>query len=100
MKKICESRIAIELEMQKSLLEQAEISCQIQHAALTTLAGAVPFDQCYASLWVLNDADVARAEAILAASQEVGEVWICPRCGESVDAELAVCWNCGAVAPP
>lgn len=31
--------------------------------------------------------------------KEAGKFWKCPKCGEMVDMELAVCWNCEAVTP-
>jgi rubrerythrin len=31
--------------------------------------------------------------------EEAGKYWKCPKCGEMVDMELAVCWNCEAETP-
>lgn len=103
MKKIHESNDISELDLLKSVLEQAGILCEIQNAYLSSLAGAVPFGDCAASLWIVDDGDLPRAEALLAEARTPDEnpalPWICPDCDETVDAELAVCWNCGASAP-
>ena len=26
---------------------------------------------------------------------ETGDPWTCPECAETIDAQFAVCWNCG-----
>ena len=51
---------------------------------------------------VLEDGDLPRARQMLGEFLErprehrTGEHWHCGRCGESVDAELDICWNCGS----
>jgi hypothetical protein len=58
----------------------------------------VPFLECLPELWVINDADQARAEGLIATLQAEpvgGENWRCAKCKEDNEAQFAACWNCG-----
>ncbi|MEE9356932.1 DUF7577 domain-containing protein [Candidatus Vondammii sp. HM_W22] len=53
-------------------------------------------------LWVLEDRDYARGRELIESYLEDSvaegsqDSWICQRCGEIVDAEFNICWNCTA----
>ena len=50
------------------------------------------------SIWV-NKSDESRAEDILKDIKDEpssGERWTCPSCGEVLEPQFEVCWNCGA----
>jgi hypothetical protein len=68
-------------------------------AAMAVVGGAATF--CWPEVWV-EDEDFVRASELVAKvradASDPAEPWQCPHCGESVDGELAECWNCGRVA--
>ena len=47
-------------------------------------------------LWVVNDADYARACELLenALSGKDAPEWTCPNCGERNDTSFEICWQC------
>lgn len=86
----------------KQLLEAAGIACVIRNTYLSGAAGELPVNETWPELWLLSEADRARAERIVAEATQEGAPapdWICPRCGERVEGQFGRCWNCGAEAP-
>ena len=83
----------------KNVLEQSGIACVIRNDQLSGGLGEIPFLDCLPELWVLRDQDLARAEALLAATQQTSEQrgdWRCGECNEINEGQFAVCWQCGA----
>ena len=78
----------------RNLLEAAGIQVLVRNAALSSAMGELPPAECEAQLWVLDDADAARAEEQLRAPPQWPE-WTCA-CGESLGAQFTQCWRCGA----
>jgi hypothetical protein len=87
------------IEMLKSLLEEAEIRCMIRNEYLSSAMGEVPFLESSPELWILKDEDYLRANAMLETWRntriEVGEPWVCAQCGESIEGQFTSCWQCG-----
>ena len=88
-------------DLVKALLEGAGIPAMLKNehghiAVMAVVGGAATF--CWPEVWV-EDEDYERAAEIVArensAVKETAEPWQCPHCGETVDGELAECWNCG-----
>ena len=83
----------------KNLLELSGIDSFIKNTYLGSGAGDLPVFDVSPELWVLDDADVSRAEAVirdaLRPGVTAGEPWRC-QCGETNEAQFAVCWKCGA----
>jgi hypothetical protein len=50
---------------------------------------------------VSRESEVARAKALIKEYEKPNTTpaWRCPACGERVEGQFAVCWNCGAQAP-
>jgi len=90
----------------QGLLEAEGIKTELRNLEGSSAAGGVPFTQVYPEVWVLNNADEARAKAIVkefraaADAEKPGPDWICPVCKERVEGVFSQCWNCGAAAPP
>ena len=90
--------------MVKGILESNGIESMIKNERGSASAGVgypVPFMSSLAYAWPevwVRDEDCATALQILAEVKErqpnSGVPWTCRQCGESVDAELAACWNC------
>lgn len=100
MKKLYTAESLIEVAHLKNILENAGIQCQLKNDRLMGALGEIPFLECWPQIWV-NDSDLSRARAILdevLAPAPEAPSWRCPSCGEDVEGQFEVCWNCGAVA--
>jgi hypothetical protein len=49
----------------KGILESEGIDCEIKNDNLGQIAGVIPFDQTWPKLYVVNDADINKAEKII-----------------------------------
>ena len=101
MKRVFSSPDLIQAAQLKDLLEREGIPCLIRNDILGNIAGEVPFTEAFPEVWVQNDGDVGRAEAIKAdwrAARRMdpgGAAWVCPACGEKLEAQFSSCWKCG-----
>lgn len=90
----------------QSLLEAEGIKTEIRNLNASSAAGAVPIAQVYPELWVLDNADEARAKEIVReyrneeASTPIAPDWTCPVCKERVEGVFSECWNCGTPMSP
>ena len=78
----------------KNLLEAAGIEVLIRNQYLSSAMGELPPAECEAQIWVLNDADLTRAQQVLQ-HQDAGPDWTCV-CGELLGGQFTQCWRCGA----
>jgi Putative prokaryotic signal transducing protein len=80
----------------QSLLEGHGIKCWIKNEYLIAGIGEIPPIECWPQLCV-NDEDFAEAKRIV--EEELVEKdmasWKCSSCGEEIEGQFAVCWNCG-----
>jgi len=87
----------------KAVLESEGIPCLMKNEALVGGVGELPPTACWPEVWIVDDADYVRArqlvEELVAAPDHKADDWRCPRCGERVDGELALCWHCGRSRP-
>ena len=85
----------------KDLVESYGIECLIKNTYLAGGAGELPPTETWPRLYVLDERDFNRAmqivEAELVRMNSVPEkgAWQCPKCGETVNANFILCWNCG-----
>jgi len=82
----------------RNLLEGAGIEVLVKNAILSSAMGELPPAECQAELWVLDDADAARAAVILQSTVS-GPDWTCASCGETSGPQFTQCWRCGAARP-
>ncbi len=85
----------------RGLLEAAGIEVSLRNEYAQGGVGELPVFDSWPELWLVNDEDLARAEALL---QKVrvpadGEDWSCPRCGETNADSFEICWHCGGAQP-
>jgi len=82
----------------RNLLEAEGIQALVKNTLLSSAMGELPPAECQAELWVLDDADATRAEAVLsnARSPRGGTPWKCGACGETSEPQFTQCWRCGA----
>ncbi len=103
MKKVYSHESIVTINHLRNLLEAQGIRAMVRNDRLFGVLGEVPFMECWPQLWVLDDLQASYAEQVLqeamtAPDSEAPE-WRCPACGERVDGQFAVCWNCGAAHP-
>lgn len=82
----------------KELLEKEGIACLMKNENLFSALGEIPFPECYPELWVIDDEVFPRAKLLLdqwLKTEEPGEPWVCPGCGEILESQFGACWKCG-----
>ena len=79
----------------RNVLDAAGIRAVVKNEYLSSAMGELPPAECEAQIWVLEDADLARAEEVLRWSPPAGPDWTC-ECGETLGAQFSQCWRCGA----
>ena len=107
MRKIYEHADYAVIRYYQSILEDEGILTLVKNVGAAMGTGEIPFTEVYPELWVMNDSDYDRAEAMLAPLHHQGPpeatflpVWTCASCGETVDGDFGECWNCGTERPP
>jgi len=84
----------------KDALEINGIKAHVFNENMSSIVGDVPPEVAWPQVWLDDDADRARAVAVLrdyhAARARQG-VLFCGACREENPATFELCWNCGAV---
>jgi len=88
----------------QSVLESNDIATFMKNQFGTSGAGELPFVEVIPQLWVLNEADVDRARALITElhkpdSQKQLHGWDCPGCGTPQEAVFTQCWKCSSARP-
>jgi hypothetical protein len=98
----------IEAQMVVDLLQAEGIAARIQGEHIFAVRGALPI--AYPTVWVLDEANYDRARG-LALEYDRGRYagegsdeprpapWTCPQCGERIEGQFGLCWQCGADRP-
>ena len=84
----------------ESVLAGAGIACLVRNRYLGGAIGELPLNEAWPEIWVLDDADAARAERLIAEALAPGDgedagAWTCAGCGEAIEGHFAQCWRCG-----
>jgi len=84
----------------KLVLDSAGIDSVVEHRFLSSASGVLPAQETWPELWVLDDSDEPRAQALVADAAARGEVpqHVCLACGERLAEQFGTCWHCGADA--
>jgi hypothetical protein len=94
----------IEAQLLLDLLDRRLIRAAIFGDYLSGAAGELPADIC-PTLWLIDDQDLGRAREVLAGFLNPpscalnASPWDCPACGERVEGDFDLCWNCGRARP-
>jgi len=88
----------------QSVLESQGIATFMKNQFGTSGAGELPFIEVIPQLWILNDADAGRAEALIRELHETTgneqlQEWECPVCGSRIEPAFTHCWKCSAPRP-
>jgi Putative prokaryotic signal transducing protein len=86
-----------ELELLKTMLEEAGVRCALRNEQLSQALPAMPFN---VELWVANDDDFPRAQELCQAwlhpPPDAMGTWVCAQCGQRLRSQFDSCWKCGA----
>jgi hypothetical protein len=107
-KKVYMAEDPIEAQMVVDLLQAEGIAAMIQGEHIFAVRGALPIS--YPTVWVLDEADYDRARALALeydrrrytegeSEAPRPEPWTCPQCGERIEGQFGLCWQCGAERP-
>ncbi len=101
MKRIYSSPVSLRVGHLRNILEAEGIRCLVKNEFLAGGAGELPPTECWPELWVERAIDYQRAERLvresLATAAGDERTWTCPECGEMLEPQFSVCWNCGSV---
>jgi len=76
------------------------IAASVQRAYASGIVGQIPPDQALPEVWVADDSEHGRAQALLYEWQhQPHRDWACRSCSERVEGPFEQCWNCGAAMP-
>ncbi len=104
MQPLYQARDRIEAQLLRDFLDRHSIETLVFGDYLSGAVGELPAD-IYPTLWLINDADLERARALLmrfqseTGSRHAAAPWACPVCGEEVQGDFDLCWNCGQGRP-
>jgi hypothetical protein len=93
------ARDRIEAQLLKDHLDRHLVRAVVLGDFLAGAAGELPAG-ISPSLWLIDDEDLVRARALLAdflappAPPTDRSPWICAACGEPVEPDFDLCWNC------
>ena len=101
MKKVYSSPDTLFLGHLRNLLENEGIPCTVLKEHLTGILGGLPPIECWAELWILDELLYNRASEVIKRSLEKDldnndNKWKCYGCGEELESQFVVCWNCGS----
>ncbi|CAN7447349.1 DUF2007 domain-containing protein [Caballeronia sp. 15715] len=104
MKKLTRAPNLITAHHWVNVLETAGIACELHNRYLSGAMGEIPAEQCSPEIWILDDRDEGLATGILERARSGPATnargWRCQQCGEALEAQFTVCWQCGTERDP
>ena len=100
MKRVFSTHNLVLAHHSRNLLEAEGIATEVRNQVLSSAMGELPPAECQAEVWVLNDADEARASGVLRRPAPSGPDWTCSGCGERSGPQFTQCWKCGELRVP
>ncbi|MCY4642886.1 MAG: DUF2007 domain-containing protein [Gammaproteobacteria bacterium] len=83
----------------KDLLEEKGIATIIKNELLAGAVGELPPTEVWPELWVVDNEDKEVAEKLvddfIQSTKSRSLDWVCEKCGEQIEGQFNVCWNCG-----
>ena len=87
-----------------NVLVMAGIPCELHNRYLSGAMGESPAEQCAPEIWLMDERDEALATGILDRARNGPErnakSWRCQSCGETLESQFTVCWQCGTSRDP
>lgn len=80
----------------REIMEQADIACMIKNEFAGSGSGEIPHFETWPELWVINEEDFDKAQAILTQIEDNSwhNEWTCNFCQEKNADSFEYCWNC------
>lgn len=100
--KIFSAANPVEAHIVCELLKSHRIEAKVHSGEIFSLKGEVPLtNDTDPYVWLLDEQDEERAKQLITDydKEELRPNWDCQQCGESIEAQFAVCWNCGQTNP-
>jgi hypothetical protein len=88
----------VEAQLVADFLGAGGIEVRIFNQYAQSASGEIPPASAYPQVWVVDDAQFARARALIAefVNRPTPGSRSCPRCGEDNPVNFLSCWACGA----
>ncbi|WP_322071345.1 putative signal transducing protein [Paraburkholderia bannensis] len=87
-----------------NILATAGVPCELHNRYLSGAMGEIPAEQCAPEIWLVDDRDETLARKLIADAtlgpQPGAPSWRCPQCGETLEPQFTVCWQCGRERDP
>lgn len=102
MKRVYTAESVVQVTHIKNVLESAGLQAELRNHRLLGGVGEIPFLETWPELWVAAlDVDRAREliEEAVHGDASGHSPWSCVGCGEHVEGQFAVCWQCGRERP-
>lgn len=99
MKRLCKAPSLPDAHILRNVLEQSGIEARVFNENAQGGAGQLPVFEAYPEIWLENEADFERAQAVIRAFESAPRVTgstRCTACGEESPANFQACWSCGA----
>ncbi len=99
MRKVYTANDRIDAQLCHDYLTKQRVPVYVQGMDLHGAAGELPPD-LPVTVWVVDDNDYTAALRLIERYQAPlppeAQDWRCSQCGETIEAQFALCWNCGA----
>lgn len=99
MRRIYSAATLPDAHLVRGLLLQAGIDARVFNENAQGAMGEIPFHQAWPEVWIMDDAQSARARDLIrqieGPAPGPGGVF-CSRCHEENPVNFQVCWHCGA----
>jgi hypothetical protein len=99
MKRLCRASSLPDAHILRGLFEQSGIVVHVFNENAQSGVGQLPVSDAQPELWLDDERDLSRAQALLRefeAAPRVTESLRCERCAEDNPSNFQVCWHCGA----
>jgi hypothetical protein len=99
MKRLCRALNLPDAHILRGLFEQAGIEVHVFNENAQSGAGQLPVSEVYPEIWLADERDMARAQALLEEFETAPRVTgtlRCLACEEENPANFQLCWNCNA----
>jgi hypothetical protein len=100
MRRVHTAESIVEIAHLRNVLESEGIACVVRNERLSGAMGEIPFVECWPELWVRQPGEALRARGLIDEAlrpAEAAEPWLCPGCGERIEAQFSQCWHCAGV---
>ena len=102
MQRVYTAESVVQVTHVKNMLEAAGVRSELRNHGLTGGVGEIPFLETWPELWTAA-LDAPRARELIEEAlhgDASGETpWTCAGCGERIEGQFVVCWQCGRERP-